>query len=32
MENVLAVTFTDDAKAYEAVSILKELDSQHLSH
>jgi uncharacterized membrane protein len=28
MENVLAVTFTDDAKAYEAVSILKELDSQ----
>jgi uncharacterized membrane protein len=28
MENVLALTFSDDSKAYEAVSTLKELDSQ----
>ena len=28
MENVLAVTFTDDAKADQALSTLKELDSQ----
>jgi uncharacterized membrane protein len=28
MDNVLALTFTDDTKAYEAVSTLKELDSQ----
>jgi uncharacterized membrane protein len=28
MENVLAVTFADDAKAYEALSVLKELDSE----
>jgi uncharacterized membrane protein len=28
MENVLAVTFADDAKAYEALSVLKQLDSE----
>jgi uncharacterized membrane protein len=28
MENVLAVTFADDAKAYEALSVLKQLDGE----
>jgi uncharacterized membrane protein len=29
MENVLAVTFTEDAKAYEALTTLKQLDTQN---
>lgn len=31
-ENVLVVTFSEDSNAYEAMTVLKELDSQHQVH